>query len=109
MEGASIVSQFEKLLPLARDWVAEQERRILREGVPLSRVEIYDAQQVGVQEPGRVRLLSVDIIPSPDHPVLKAACAATNLVPAEPRGLTLFYGIFVRSDHWRDRTLILHE
>jgi hypothetical protein len=109
MQGASIVSQFEFLLPLARDWAAEQEQRILREGVPLSETEISDAQRVGVKEPGRVRLLPVETIPSPAHPALKAACAATNLVPASPRGLTLSYGIFVRTDHWRDRGLIVHE
>jgi hypothetical protein len=109
MESASIVSQFEVLLPLARDWVAQQEERILREGVPLSPPEIADAQQVGVKEPERVRLLPVETIPSPAHPMLKAACTATNLVPAAPRGLTLSYGVFVRSDHWRDRALIVHE
>ena len=43
------------------------------------------------------------------HYVPLFGLSATNLVPAQPRGLTLSYGIFVRSDHWRDRTLILHE
>jgi hypothetical protein len=109
MESGALVSQFEVLLPLAADWAMEQEERILRDGVPLSEEEISDARAVGVKEPERVRLLPIDAIPSPTHPVLQAACHATNLVPAVPRGLTLHYGVFVRSDCWRDRALIVHE
>lgn len=104
-----LLAQFEKLLPLAAEWAAEQEQRILREGVPLSEQEIADARALGVREPERVRLLQVDTIPSPTHPILKAAYAATNFLTGAPRGLTLQYGIFVRSDCWRDRFLITHE
>jgi len=103
------LDQFEKLLPLAAEWAAEQEQLILREGVPLSDQEIADATALGVREPERVRLLQVDTIPAPTHPMLKAAYAAINLLTGAPRGLALQYGIFVRSDCWRDRFLITHE
>jgi hypothetical protein len=109
MDRPSLVAQFTTLLPLAAEWAAEQEQRILREGVPLSEQELTDARAAGVQESERVRLLKVESIPSPAHPVLKAACAATNFIPAAPRGLTVRYGIFLRSDCWRDRTIIAHE
>lgn len=109
MESGSPASQFEMLLPLAVRWVAEQEHLILREGLPLSEPEIFDARTVGVKMPERVRLLQVETIPSPAHPLLKAAASATNLVPAEPRGLAVCYGVFLRSDCWRDRTLLVHE
>ncbi len=109
MEQASVVAQFEMLLPLAIDWATRQEQRILREGVPLSEAELVEARRVEVQHPERVRLLRVDVIPAPTDPVLKVASQATNLIPAAPRGLTLFYGVFVRSDCWRDRNLIVHE
>jgi hypothetical protein len=109
MESGSLVSQFEVLLPLAAGWAKEQQQIILREGIPLSDGEIADARAVGVKEPERVRLLPVEAIPSPSHPVLKAACHATNFVPAAPRGLTLYYGVFVRSDCWGDRGLVVHE
>jgi hypothetical protein len=94
---------------LAANWASEQEQRILREGVPLSDREISDARAVGVKEPERVRLLPIEAIPSPAHPVLRAACQATDFVPAAPRGLTLHYGVFVRSDCWGDRALLVHE
>ena len=97
------------LLPLATIWASEQEQRILREGVPLSHSEMTDATDIGVKNPDRVRLLRVEAIPSPSHPALKAACDAINFIPQSPRGLTLHYGVFVQSDYWRDRGLIVHE
>jgi hypothetical protein len=109
MDRQSLIAQLAALLPLAVEWAAEQEQWILREGVPLSEPELDDARAAGVQEPKRVRLLKVESIPSPAHPMLKAACAVTNFIPAAPRGLTVRYGIFLRSDCWRDRTIIAHE
>jgi hypothetical protein len=109
MDQHALVAELGTLLPLAAEWAAEQEQRILREGVPLSQQELADARAAGVQETERVRLLKVESIPSPAHPMLRAACEATNIVPAVPRGLTVRYGIFLRSDCWRDRTIIAHE
>lgn len=103
------IDQLEQLLPLAAQWAADQERRVLCEGVPLSEVELADARAIGVRNPERVRLLRVDAVPVPVHPILKAASASINFITAAPRGLALDYGIFVRADHWRDRALIAHE
>lgn len=99
----------EQLLPLAVQWAAEQERRVLCEGVSLSKVELADARVIGVCNPERVRLLRVDSIPVPVHPMLRAAAASINFLTAAPRGLALDYGIFIRADYWRDRALIAHE
>lgn len=71
--------------------------------------ELAAALKVGVTDPERVRLLQIEIIPSPTHPLLQAAYQQANFVPTAPRGLTLHYGIFVRADYWRDRALIVHE
>ena len=101
--------QFEALLPLAAQWATEQEERILREGEPLTEQEIIDAKVVGVRDPERIRLLQVDAIPSPTHPILRAAYDAIDFVTAGPRGLTVQYGIFVRSDCRQDRHLLVHE
>jgi len=109
VDRKSVLDQFETLLPLAAEWAAEEEARILREGVPLAEQEIIDAKVIGVREPERVRLLQVDSIPTPRHPILKAAAGAIRFLTPAPRGLTLHHGIFVRSDCWRDRSLLAHE
>ena len=104
-----LAPQLEMLLPLAVAWAREQEQIILSQGVPLSGPELFEARRVGVREPHKVRLLKVENIPFPSHPLLQAACRATNFVPASPRGLTLNYGIYVRSDCWGNRPLVVHE
>lgn len=101
--------QFDALLPLACDWAQEQEQTILREGVPLSPVEADDAREIGVMHPERVRLLKVVRIPMPDHPSLRAAAEATQLISPLTGGLTVRYGIFIHAGWWRDRKLIVHE
>ena len=109
MNQESVLSQFEMLLPLAVTWATEQEQRILGDGVPLSEKEVGDARAIGIQNPDQVRLLQVEAIPRPSQPQLKAACHAIDfLTPATP-GLTLGYGIFIRSDYWGDRLLLVHE
>ena len=101
--------QFENLLAGAVLWAAEQERLILRDGVPLAPAQIADAERSGVAHPERVRLLAVARIPAPTEPVLAGAAEAAGLVMATASGLTLRYGIFLRSARAHDRHLIAHE
>jgi len=104
-----LLSQFDKLLPLATNWAAAVERRILREGVPLSEQGLADARSLGVRESERVRLLALDSVPTPTDLTLKTAVAAIQFLTPATRGLALRYGIFVRSDCWGERRLIAHE
>lgn len=101
--------EFERLLPLAVAWAAEQEKVILRSGVPLTEAQLADARRVGVAHPERIRLLKVPEIPAPSHPALAAAGKATGLVSSSTAGLTLRYGIFIRGDCWGQRSLVVHE
>jgi hypothetical protein len=109
MDRQTTLDQLEQLLPVAVQWAAQQERRVLCEGVRLSDIELADAKAIGVRNPERVRLLRVDSVPVPVHPMLQAAAASINFLTAAPRGLALDYGIFIRTDYWRDRDLIAHE
>lgn len=109
VDRQTTIDQLDELLPLAAQWAAEQERHALCEGVRLSEIELADAKAIGVRNPERVRLLRVDAVPMPAHPMLRAAAASINFLTAASRGLALDYGIFVRTDHWRDRALIAHE
>jgi hypothetical protein len=101
--------QFADILPLACQWVAQQEQIILHAGVPLASTQLADAQQVGVQHPERVRLLSVPAMPLPIDPRLHAAAQATRFLTPDTIGLTLRYGIFLCADYWGDRALLVHE
>lgn len=109
MDRQTFIALFEKLLPLAAKWASSVETRILREGLPLSEQELADARAIGVREPRRVRLLCFSSVPVPDDFTLKTAAAAIQFLTPATRGLALRYGIFVRSDCWRDRKLVAHE
>lgn len=101
--------QFKVLLPVAVAWAEEQESIILRNGVQLTGPQIADARTLGISQPDRVRLMNVATIPVPEEPSLKAAAQETQLITLQTAGLTLRYGIFIRSDCWGDRRLIVHE
>jgi hypothetical protein len=101
--------EFKALLPLACEWAAAQEQRILTIGEPLSAGALVDARRVGVGAPERVRLLYVSEIPVPQHPALRAAAAQTGLISPLTGGLALRYGIFIRSDCRSYRSMVVHE
>jgi hypothetical protein len=103
------LEEFERLLPRACAWAAEQEEIILRGGVPLSDELTADARKIGVRAPERVRMMVVEEIPAPDDERLRLAAEAVGLLSPATIGLALRYGIFVRSDYWGDRRLIVHE
>lgn len=100
---------FESLLPLAASWAQEQEAVICREGVPLTQDQIEQARALGIAHPEKVRLLYVENIPLPEDPVLRAAAEATQLLTPHTAGLTVRYGIFVRSDCRGQKRLVFHE
>src|SRR5438105_2997855 len=100
---------FDLLLPLACQWAVEQEQRILANGELLTAAQLEDARLVGVSHPERVRLLYVPAIPIPEYPTLRAAAQAIQFITALTRGLTLRYGIFIRSDCRGERALVVHE
>jgi hypothetical protein len=97
------------LVPLASRWAERQEGVILQKGVPLTTDQIADALQIGILQPERVRLLAVEAMPWPLHPLLREAARRTGLLSDDTIGLTVRYGIFIRSDWWGNRRLIVHE
>jgi len=100
---------FDILLPLACAWAEEQESLILREGVALTPSQLEDARRIGVVSPERVKLRVVDAIPLPVQPLLRGAAETTGLISLLTCGLTLRYGIYIRSDQWGVRRLVVHE
>lgn len=102
-------AQFELLLPIACKWAAEQEQHILAAGEALSDAQLHDARLVGVSHPECVRLLYVPEILPPTHPMLRQAAEATHLISPLTGGLTLRYGILIRSDCRGRRPLVVHE
>src|SRR5262249_39499956 len=71
--------------------------------------QVADARRVGLARPDCVRLLRVAEIPIPSDPVLSAAAEATHLISPFTIGLTMRYGIFIRTECWGQGRLVVHE
>lgn len=104
-----LLKLFPLFLPFAVKWAERTERRILREGVPLTESQRSDAALMGVKHPEKIRILRVESIPFPDNPILRIAAQMTGLLSPHTAGMALRYGIFVRLDFQGDRRLIAHE
>jgi hypothetical protein len=101
--------QFNALLPIACKWAEEQEKIILRHGVKLDVDQQIDAFLIGIKDPTKIRLLKVDQVPVPSHHALKEAAEMIGFLSNTTIGLALRYGIYIRSDYWNQRKLIVHE
>ena len=94
---------------LAAVWATREERRILVQGIPLSRKEIEIARAMGVAHPERVRLMKVDGIPLLNGRLVCLLATLFPRIPTQTVGISLRYGIYIHSDQWRDLQLIAHE
>ena len=104
-----ILSRLEEILPLACEWVEAQESLILKNGVLLSSQQLSDAKKISVNYPEKIRVLTLAKIPRPLNPLLAAACDQVNFLTNDTLGLTLRYGIFIRSNCENNRKLYAHE
>ena len=82
---------------------------IIQEGVALTSSQLVDARKIEIAEPDRVRLRVVDEISFSLPPLLRKIGERTGLISPFTVGLTLRYGIFIRSDHWGEQRLVVHE
>ncbi len=97
------------LLPIATAWVRNQERWILRDGLPLNEEQRRDAVAIGVLEHHRIRLVHVPRIPFPLPWLTKSLDRVMGMSVEQTAGLTARYGIFIRVDFRGDRRLLAHE
>ena len=81
----------------------------MQNGIPLSESQIKDAKLIPVTTPEKVRLLKVRHIPWPENPELLLVGQKAGLISNFTCGRTLGHGIFIRTDYWQQRRLIIHE
>jgi len=100
---------YRELFKVAVQWVYDQEQFILEKGIGLTTDLKIDAYQVGVKKIEKVRLFKVDAIPIPSDPKLKNVLDDIRLLNSSTIGASYRYGILIKSEHWLDRKLIVHE
>jgi hypothetical protein len=103
-----LLYQLQTLLPLAIKWAEEHREIIQNEGIPLSAKQIEFANQVGVTEPEKIKILEVAKIPIPENENLSEAATQIGFLSDEMRGLTLDHSIYIRKGH-NSTQLLSHE
>ena len=98
----------EQYFPKAVQWATEMERAILERGQQLSPQNSKDAEAIGVQRSGDVRILVLDGIPLPNDPGLRQLAAETELITDRTAGMTFGHGIVLKKGSVH-RRLIAHE
>jgi hypothetical protein len=87
------------LTPKAVEWAEQCALVVSESGEPLTEHYLKLAQRVGVAHPESIRLACVTQIPMPTDPLLLQAILQTGLLGPGAIGLTLHYGIYIRSGH----------
>ena len=103
-----IRAELPNLLPLAIAWAQEEEAKALTDGTPLSLRGISIAKSAGVMLPEKVRVLLVENLPYPEHPLLREAAEQTGMLGPDTAGLTLGYAVFMLAVK-SDLRLLSHE
>lgn len=96
-------------LPWVTWWAWRMERRVLREGRPLSDAEAAAAAAVGVRQPERIRLTVVPEVPMPGFRWMQRLAARFGFDGSGTSGMALRYGILVRAGSDGNAQLLLHE
>ncbi len=99
---------YRELLPLALSWLLSVEEATLTQGRSLSPVELQDAQVVGVQQPEKIRILSVESIAQPENPLLLQAMTEIGMPLEGVAGRATGYGVEVVYGT-ESRALLRHE
>lgn len=97
-----------QLLPGAIAWAEARARRAAEVGEPLTPSEQEMARTVGVSKPELVRVETVESLPLPDDPMLRAAALQAGLLGPGMVGLTLGHAVFICRGH-KTRRLLSHE
>src|SRR5436853_526987 len=90
----------ESFLPRVLRWAEQEQRNVLRIGLPLCQERRSLATLAGVKSPEEIRILKVPFISPPGDPELAAFALLTGLITPQSTGLSLGYAVLLRVDGW---------
>ena len=102
-------SAMSQILPQAIRWAKTQSETALRAGRSLDGDFLSIAQEVGVANPERIRILDLPHLPMPNDPLLRQAAVETGLLGSKMAELTLGYAVLVCPGFGHNIRLLSHE
>jgi hypothetical protein len=105
--GTAIAWRF--ALPFAWLWLRLHQRRILHHGRELTDKERRFAEKLGIKDCDKVRLWSVDQVPSPGGFLLSGLGRLAGVSTHSAKGMALDHGIYLESAQDSRPSLVAHE
>src|SRR5258706_12369560 len=100
---------FDELWKSVSHWAEEQEISICSNGRALTGGQADIARKVGVRAPEKIRVLVVPGVPFPEDAAIRQIGASVGLTTEGSGGMTLRYGIFIRTDQTERAEIWPHE
>ena len=97
------------MLPFAMWWVRHNEKIALRMGRKLSDEELIWAEQIGIAQPEKVRILNVARIPKPVPNLIEKIVNLIGFKTVTPAGMCMRYGIYIKEKYAKEKSLLAHE
>tara|TARA_R110002126_G_scaffold97190_19_gene226802 strand:- start:3024 stop:3557 length:534 start_codon:yes stop_codon:yes gene_type:complete len=100
------------LLPQYIDWAYETDKQGLESGAPLNAQELSLAKDIGIQNPEKVRIVYVDVVPFPyENFALKTLGEALGFIGEGiiNNAQVFGYSIYVRNGYELNRPKLAHE
>ncbi len=104
-------AEFNLIVQLMINWSNQWQWHILRHGTPLDGESLLDANCIGIAAPDKVRVLEVPNIPLPSQQLLHSTLVKSGVFGLDACGLTLEYGIFLKTgglplNYWLTHELV---
>ena len=107
--GEAESQNFDLMVQMLGNWYKAWDAHILQHGSPLDKTQTRVARCVGVTSPERVRVLWIPSIPMPHYPLLYSTLVESRLITPDANGLTVGYGILIKSDAFLAKYWVAHE
>ncbi|EPW6854160.1 hypothetical protein ACWOVA_004405 [Vibrio parahaemolyticus] len=104
-----LIEYVDGVLPAAEQFVYENERKALENGIKLNAKQMDIARKVGLKYPEKVRLHSVDRLPFPKEPELAKLAKEYGYSSPFMGAYTYGYGIWIKRAESTNQVLLSHE
>ena len=104
-----LIEYVDGVLPAAEQFVYENERKALDNGIKLNAKQMDIARKVGLKYPEKVRLYYVDRLPFPEEPELAKLAKEYGYSSPFMGAYTYSYGIWIKRAESTNQVLLSHE
>jgi hypothetical protein len=105
----TVVEKIEQLLPVVLEWYTRTEQQLLSQGRSLTQAEQQRASELGVADPGKVRVVVLQSFPLPEHEIVRQEAIKHGFGSPDEGGRTHGYLILLKPEQQNNSVVLSHE